>query len=263
MLSEIKSGSGRQSGGRKSGGRKSGGRKSGGAPVIPIEARGGIMSQKFEQMQANPFFNPYYGQGRLIGGKMDGSTGYDGVLDYSARKSMYGGLSPATYYPYHPNADVGLTSFGRGRESGGFAFAPLIAALAPTLLPMVTGMVGKLLGQGALTGGALMGGRERGNAKNFSGGRSRGSVNDFSGGEMAGESADYVSVGQGRKSGGRLTGGRSRGNVADISGGKRKATAAQLKAAKSNPWLAHVKKVYAANPNMKYKDVLKKAKQSY
>jgi len=30
-----------------------------------------------------------------------------------------------------------------------------------------------------------------------------------------------------------------------------------------NPWLEHVKKVRAKNKNMPYKDVLKKAKESY
>ena len=32
---------------------------------------------------------------------------------------------------------------------------------------------------------------------------------------------------------------------------------------KANPWMSHVKKVKAANPGMKYSDVLKKAKTSY
>lgn len=32
---------------------------------------------------------------------------------------------------------------------------------------------------------------------------------------------------------------------------------------KENPWLTHVKKVKAENPNMKFKDVLIKAKGSY
>jgi len=36
-----------------------------------------------------------------------------------------------------------------------------------------------------------------------------------------------------------------------------------VKQRKPNPWLIHVKKVKADNPNMKFKDVLKKAKESY
>ena len=32
---------------------------------------------------------------------------------------------------------------------------------------------------------------------------------------------------------------------------------------KENPWLTHVKKVKKENPELKFKDVLKKAKKSY
>lgn len=35
------------------------------------------------------------------------------------------------------------------------------------------------------------------------------------------------------------------------------------KKATENPWLTHVKQVMAENPNMKFKDILKKAKASY
>jgi hypothetical protein len=261
---------------------------------------GGAMSKKWEEMQANPFFNPYYGQGYLNGGRytgggmMDKATGYDGILDYSARKSMYGGdayqggLSPAVYYPYYPNANVGLTTFGKGaaccktgrckkckaakaydEQEGGFG--PLAAmGIASVGIPLVKKLLG--LGKGkkadaqakaalaAMNGGALMGGRDLGDAQDFAGlggslmgGRDLGNVHGWDGGQLG--HAPAVSVGQGRKSGGR-----SRGQVKDYAGMGRSSGGRTVG---GNPWITHVNKVRKQHPNLSYKQALQEAKKSY
>lgn len=264
MLADIKSGSagGRLTGGKAIKAKKSSSKKCAG------RSTGGRMSKKWEQMSANPFFNPYYGQGyysaglqgglapaayfpyhpnatvgltrfgRGRGGAMDkNGTGYDGILDYSARKSIYGG----DCYQGGPMGGSFWTDFAKGFKKGfkgawdvGFPIVKNLAGLGAGYddsAPLVSTGQGKA--RKKKSAGSLTGGRDLGNVKDFSGGRSRGKVKDFSGG-------------------------RARGNVKDFSGGKK-----AKKSASKNPWLAHVANFRRQHPQLSYKDVLSQAKSTY
>lgn len=239
----------------------------------------------------------------------------DGILDFSEHQSMYGGLSPAYYGPLTDNAQVGLTTFGRGtakggmlpvideggRTIGGFAFAPLVAALAPIAIKGVMEGVSHLIGKGECEciGGAYDSYFDlNGNAAGLQGGYD--SFFDVDSGD-AGLQGGKIPLVEALKKVGRRAGGASGSyfdvdsSAAGVTGGRRgsvyvstgvpsmpgsqvttrrkagsknvkdmgRGSALQKRAAASNPWLIEVKRVRAENPGLAYKDVLKLAKQSY
>jgi hypothetical protein len=143
MLSEIKSSN--VSGGAR--GKKST-RKAGTViPITPNDAptKGGRMSKKWDQMQANPMFDPRLGQGIQVasgkGGAMDKYTGYDGILQHSHEKTLFGGPLGSHFRTKEGQMEGGFLPF----------LAPLIGAVAT---PLVGALTKKMVGNGYLSAGS-------------------------------------------------------------------------------------------------------------
>ena len=109
------------------------------------------------------------------GGRLSGGAGaehpYAGILDYSARKSMYGGEYSggdrviSTGVPLKPQVKAG-------------GLAPAMYSDEPSLQPIKRGIT--------RAGRGKKGGRTRSSNDDFSGGRSRSGNEDFSGGTLSG-----------------------------------------------------------------------------
>lgn len=187
-------------------------------------------------------------------------------------KSTTGGRMPSYY-----------NGSGKKRHLKGGFIGPLVAALAPTLLPMVAQGIGKLFGRGLgtrarengmrgsgldggfMTGGGLDGGFMTGGGLDggFMTGGSREMRDLF---KMADKYGYPSSLGSDQMRGAGLDGGKlyigksRHGGI--LTGGRKHKGAGSKRTAANNPWIQHVK-AYARKHKIPYQLAISEARPSY